>query len=109
MGSIVGSSSVTTRSATNRDTSCVGMQRELISTTANAARNGRKMKISCYAKKSTVPRCSKRSLGLANHFAACCRKWQRWRQRILLFSYWGKAELERYSSPVELIIDSIIE
>src|ERR1700687_2366961 len=105
MGGIVGSSSDTAPSATNRDASFAGMQRERILTTANAARNGRKMKISCCAKKSTVLLCSKRSLDPPSRFAACCAKWQRWRQPILLSSYWAKPELERNSLPAPYIND----
>src|SRR6266404_8104824 len=103
MGGIVGSSSDTTRSATNRDASFVGTQRQRILTTANVTRNGRKMRISSCAKKSTVLRCSKRSLGPPSHFAACYRKWQRWRPPILLSSYWAKPELERNLSPAPYI------
>ena len=45
MASIVGSSSVTTRSATNRDASCVGMQREPTSTIASGPKTGCETKI----------------------------------------------------------------
>src|SRR5258705_7660604 len=84
MGGIVGSSSDTTRSATNRDASFAGTQRERILTTANAARNGRKTKISCCAKKSNALRCSKKSLALPKDCVKCWRKCQKWPPLILL-------------------------
>jgi len=71
------------RSATNRDASFAGMQRERILTTANAARNGRKMKISCYEKKSNALRCSKRSLARPKHYVKCWRKCRKWLPLIL--------------------------
>src|ERR1700687_2954252 len=77
MGGIVGSSSDTAPSATNRDASFAGMQRERILTTANVARNGRKMKISCYEKKSNALRCSKRSLARPKDYVKCWRKCQK--------------------------------
>src|SRR6266404_5986212 len=83
MGGIVGSSSDTTRSATNRDASFVGMQRERILTTANAARNGRKMKISCCAKKSNAPQCSKKSSAPPKDYVKCWRKCRKWLPLIL--------------------------
>src|SRR5438445_7030528 len=58
MVGIVCSSSDTTHSAIRRATLFAGMQRQQILTTANAARNGRKMKILCYEKKSNALRCS---------------------------------------------------
>src|SRR6266404_6551925 len=83
MASIVGSSSDTAPSATNRDASFAGMQRERILTTANGARNGRKMKISCYEKKLNALRCSKRSLGRPKDCGKCWRKSQKWLPLIL--------------------------
>src|SRR2546422_11044123 len=83
MGGIVGSSSDTAPSATNRDASFAGMQRERILTTANGARNGRKMRISCYEKKSNALRCSKKSLALPKDYVKCWRKCQKWLPLIL--------------------------
>src|SRR6266850_4297285 len=85
MGGIVGLSSDTAPSATNRDASFAGMQRERILTTANGARNGRKMKISCYEKNSNALRCSKRSLALPKDYVKCWSKCQRWLPLILQF------------------------
>src|ERR1700736_678279 len=82
MGGIVGSSSDTAPSATNRDASFAGMQRERILTTANVARNGRKMKTSRYGKKSHALRCSRKSLALLKDCARCWRKCQEWLPRI---------------------------
>src|SRR4030095_12216567 len=103
MVSIVGFLSNTTRYGIKREESSAGTQLAPTLTIASAARNGRETKTSRCAKKSTVLRCSKRSLDLPNRFAACCRKWRRWRQQILLSSYWGKPELERNSSPAPSI------
>src|SRR5258705_9390474 len=83
MGGIVGSSSDTAHSTTNRDASFAGMQRERILTTANGARNGRKMKISCCAKKSNALQCSKKSLALPKDCARCWRRCQKWLPLIL--------------------------
>src|SRR6266446_433345 len=83
MGGIVGSSSDTAHSATNRDASFAGMQRERILTTANGARNGRKMKISCYEKKSNALRCSKRSLARPKDCVKCWPRCQKWLPLIL--------------------------
>src|SRR5882762_3945813 len=83
MGGIVGSSSDTAPSATNRDASFAGMQRAPTLTTANGARNGRKMKTSRYEKKSNALRCSKRSLARPKDYVKCWRKCQKWLPLIL--------------------------
>src|ERR1700730_530949 len=83
MGGIVGSSSDTTHSAIKRATLFAGTQRQRILTTANAARNGRKMKISCCAKKSNAHRCSKKSLAPPKDCVKCWRKCQKWLPRTL--------------------------
>src|SRR5713226_507748 len=76
MGGIVGSSSDTTHSAIKRATLFAGTQRQRTLTTANAGRNERKMKISCYEKKSNALRCSRKSLALPKDYVKCWRKSQ---------------------------------
>src|SRR5437588_7235307 len=71
MGGIVGSSSDTTHSAIKRATLFAGTQRQRTLTTANAGRNERKMKISCYEKKSIALRCSKKSLARPKDCVKC--------------------------------------
>src|SRR6266852_7709205 len=71
MGGIVGSSSDTTHSAIKRAKLFAGTQRQRILTTANAARNERKTKISCYEKKSNALRCSKKSLARPKDYVKC--------------------------------------
>src|SRR5712675_717505 len=83
LGGIVGSSSDTAPSATNRDASFAGMHRARILTTANGARNGRKMKISCYEKKWNALRWLKRSLARPKDCARCWPKCQKWLPLIL--------------------------
>src|SRR5229473_1571871 len=83
MGGIVGSSSDTAPSATNRDASFAGMQRERILTTANGARNGHETKTSRYGKKSNALQCSKRSLARPKDCVKCWRKSQKWRPPTL--------------------------
>ncbi len=60
-----------THSAIKRATLFAGTQRQRILTTANAARNERKMKISCYEKKSNALRCSKKSLARPKDCVKC--------------------------------------
>src|SRR2546422_700961 len=74
MVSIVGSSSVTTRSATNRDASFAGMRREPTSTIANAPKTGRETKTSPYGKRSYALRCSRKSSAPPKHCARYSRR-----------------------------------
>ncbi len=61
MASIAGSSSATTRSTTNRDAWCGGMRREPTSKIANGQKIGRETRTLRCVKKSTAPRCSRKS------------------------------------------------
>src|ERR1700687_4275968 len=83
MGGIVGSSSDTAPSATNRDASFAGMQRERILTIERGPKTGRETKTSRYAKKSNALRCSRKSLALPKDCARCWRKCRKWLPLIL--------------------------
>src|ERR1700737_2284773 len=76
MGGIVGSSSDTTRSATNRDASFAGMRREPTSMIERGPKTGPETKTSRYGKKSNALRCSRKSLAPPKACEKCWRKGQ---------------------------------
>src|ERR1700694_5096763 len=78
MGGVVVSASDTSPSATNRDASFAGMQREPTSMIERGPKTGRETKTSRYGKKSNALRCSRKSLARPKDCVKCWRKCQKW-------------------------------
>src|SRR5258708_6899252 len=98
MDPIVGFWLGTTRSAT-RDKSCAGMLRVPISKTGKELRKDYSRKTLPSAKKSTEPRCSRRSLVPRPLCRPCSRASRRLHQPILRFSLAARLEQAKNLSP----------
>src|SRR5882762_2611007 len=104
---IVGFWLVTTRCATTTDKSCVGTFHVPISKTGSELRKDYNRKTSPSGKKSTKPRCLRRSLEPRPLCELCSRSSPRLRQPILRFSLPVRPEQARSLSPALSTDDQI--